>query len=136
MVYEADENLKLHPVYAHEIGRKVVNRVKPAHLNSMQASDEDSEHTIGRTATRRPSLDHNMVYETGEKLKLYLISTCFLVRFYEYLNVSERSVRGRSAIMLGRPRVGPGGSMGAGRQGLTRDDGARLLAGTARTACA
>ena len=54
-----------------------------------------------------------------------------LVRFYEILNVSARSVRGRSASMPGRPRAGPGGRTGAGRLGLTRDDGARPLAGTA-----
>jgi hypothetical protein len=103
----------------------------------MPASDEDTEHTIGCAATRRPTLD-NMVYEAGENLKLCLFSTCFLVRFYEILNVSTRSVCGRSASMLGRPRAGPGGSTGAGSLGLTRDDGARLLAGpdTGPTVCA
>jgi hypothetical protein len=95
----------------------------------MPASDEDAEHIIGRAATRRPILDHNMVYLAGENLKLHLLSTCFLVRFHEFLNVSARSVRGRSASMPGRPRAGPGGSTVAGR--LTRDDGARPLAGTA-----
>ena len=37
--------------------RKGVKGVKPAHLNSMPASDEDPEHTNGRPATRRPTLD-------------------------------------------------------------------------------
>ena len=50
--------------------RKGVKSVKPAHLNSMPASDEDPEHTNGRPATRRPTLDHNMVYVPGKNLKL------------------------------------------------------------------
>ena len=50
--------------------RKGVKSVKPAHLNSMSASDEDPEHTNGRPATRRPTLDHNMVYVPGKNLKL------------------------------------------------------------------
>ena len=41
-----------------------------AHLNSMLASDEDPEHTNGRATTRRPTLDHNMVYVPGKNLKL------------------------------------------------------------------
>ena len=36
----------------------------------MPASDEDPEHTNGRAATRRPTLDHNMVYVPGKNLKL------------------------------------------------------------------
>jgi hypothetical protein len=45
------------PFYAHEAGVKCVN---PAHLNLMPASDDgDAEHTIGRAATLRPTLDHN-----------------------------------------------------------------------------
>jgi len=35
----------------------------------MQACDEDAEHTIGRTETSRPTMDHNMVYVAGEILK-------------------------------------------------------------------
>jgi hypothetical protein len=35
----------------------------------MPACDEDAEHTIGRAATRRPTLDHNMVCVVGEILK-------------------------------------------------------------------
>ena len=50
--------------------RKGVKGVKPAHLNSMPALDEDPEHTNGRPATRRPTLDHNMVYVPGKNLKL------------------------------------------------------------------
>ena len=33
----------------------------------MQASDEDAKHTIGRTVTRRPTVNHNMVYVACEK---------------------------------------------------------------------
>jgi hypothetical protein len=36
----------------------------------MPASDEDAEHTIGRAATRKPTLDHNIVYLAGTNLKL------------------------------------------------------------------
>ena len=36
----------------------------------MPASDEDAEHTIGRTVTRRPTVNHNMVYVACENLKL------------------------------------------------------------------
>jgi hypothetical protein len=36
----------------------------------MPASDEDAERTIGRAATRRPTMDHNMVYVPGDNLKL------------------------------------------------------------------
>ena len=50
--------------------RKGVKSVKPAHLNSMPASDEDAEYTNGRAATRRPTLDHNMVCVPTKKLKL------------------------------------------------------------------
>ena len=50
--------------------RKGVKSVKPAHLNSMPASDEDPEHTNGRAATRRPTLDHNMVYVPTKNIKL------------------------------------------------------------------
>ena len=39
-------------------------------------------------------MDLNMVYVAGEKLKLHLLLTCVLVRFYEFLNVSVRCVRG------------------------------------------
>jgi len=43
-------------------------RLKKAHLNSMQACDGDAERTIRRAGTRRPTLDHNMVYVAGESL--------------------------------------------------------------------
>ena len=46
MVYVPGKNLKLRPFYAHKKGAKSVKSVKPAHLNSMLASDEDPEHTI------------------------------------------------------------------------------------------
>jgi hypothetical protein len=36
----------------------------------MRASDEDTEHTIGRKVTRRPTVNHNMVYVECENLKL------------------------------------------------------------------
>ena len=36
----------------------------------MRASDEDTEHTIGRKVTRRPTVNHNMVYVACENLKL------------------------------------------------------------------
>jgi hypothetical protein len=36
----------------------------------MPASDEDAEHTIGRAAAHRPTLDHNIIYVAGENLKL------------------------------------------------------------------
>ena len=47
-----------------------VNSVKPALLYSMPASDEDPEHTNGRLATRRPTLDDHMVYVPDKSLKL------------------------------------------------------------------
>jgi hypothetical protein len=36
----------------------------------MPASDEDPEHTNGRLATRRPTLDDHMVYVPDKSLKL------------------------------------------------------------------
>jgi hypothetical protein len=36
----------------------------------MPSCDEDAEHTIGRAATFRKTLDHNMLYVSGENLKL------------------------------------------------------------------
>ena len=71
MVYVPGKNLKLRPLYAHKKGAKSVKSVKPAHLNSMPASDEDPEHTNGRAVTRRPTLDHNMVYVAGKYLELH-----------------------------------------------------------------
>ena len=56
MVYVPCKNLKLRLFYKKKV-RKGVKGVKPAHLNSMPASDEDPEHTNGRPATRRPTLD-------------------------------------------------------------------------------
>jgi hypothetical protein len=50
--------------------RKGVKSVKPVHLNSIPASDEDAVHTNGRAATRRTTLDHNMVYVPGKNFKL------------------------------------------------------------------
>ena len=50
--------------------RKGVKGLKPAHLNSMAASDEDAVYTNGRPATRGPTLDHNMVCVTTMNLKL------------------------------------------------------------------
>ena len=50
---------------------KGVKGVKPAHLNSMSASDEDPEHTNGRPATRGQTLDHNMAYVPSKNLKLH-----------------------------------------------------------------
>jgi hypothetical protein len=49
---------------------KGVKGVKPANLNSMPVSDEDPEHTNRRPATRRPPLDHTMVYVPGKNLNL------------------------------------------------------------------
>ncbi len=73
MVYVPGKNLKLRPLlHSHKKVRKGVKGVKPAHLNSMPASDEDPENTNGRPATRRPTLDHNMVYVPGKNLKLRL----------------------------------------------------------------
>ena len=70
MVYVPGKNLKLRPFYAHKKGAKRCKSVKPAHLNSLPTSDEDPEHTNGRPASRRPTLDHNMVYVPGKNLKL------------------------------------------------------------------
>ena len=67
MVYVTCENLKLCPFYDHKKVRTGVNSVKPAHLNLIPASDED---TIGRFATRTTILDHNMVYVPGKNFKL------------------------------------------------------------------
>jgi hypothetical protein len=50
--------------------QKGVKSVKTAHLNLMPASDEGVEHTIGRAAAHRPTLDHNIIYVAGENLKL------------------------------------------------------------------
>jgi hypothetical protein len=51
--------------------RKGVKSVKPSHLNSMPpASDGDPEYTNGHATTRRPTLDHNMVYVPGKNPKL------------------------------------------------------------------
>jgi hypothetical protein len=46
--------------------------VKTAHLNLTPASDEAAERTIGRAATSRPTLDHNMVYLASENFKFRL----------------------------------------------------------------
>ena len=73
--------------------RQGVKSVKSAHLNLMPASDEDAERSIGRAATCRPTLDHNLVFVPGKNLELHLLSTCVLVRFYEFLNASAFSVR-------------------------------------------
>ena len=69
------------------------------HLNLMLVCDEDAEHTIGCAVTRTPTFDHNIVDVAGEKLKLHLLSllNCVLVRFYEFLHVSARSVHGSVA---------------------------------------
>ena len=45
--------------------------VKPAHFNVMQACIEDAERTIRHAATRRPALDHDMVYVAGKNLELH-----------------------------------------------------------------
>ena len=71
MVYVPGKNPKLRPFYAHQKGAKRCKKsVKPAHLNSMPASDEDPELTNRRAATRRPTLDHNMVYVPTKNIKL------------------------------------------------------------------
>ena len=71
MVYVLGKNPKLRPFYAHQKGAKRCKKsVKPAHLNSMPASDEDPELTNGRAATREPTLDHNMVYVPTKNIKL------------------------------------------------------------------
>jgi hypothetical protein len=44
--------------------------VKTANLYLMPTSDEDAEHTIGRAAALRPTLDHKTIYVAGENLKL------------------------------------------------------------------
>jgi hypothetical protein len=54
--------------------RKGVKSVKPAHFNVVPACDGDTELTIGRAETRRPTLDHYMVYVAGKKLKFDLCS--------------------------------------------------------------
>jgi len=53
----------------HTNGRPATRRPTLDH-NMVYASDEDPEHTNGRAATRRPTLDHNMVYVPGKNLKL------------------------------------------------------------------
>jgi hypothetical protein len=50
--------------------RTGVNSVKTAHLYLIPTSDEDAEYTIGRATTRRPTLDHNIIYVAGKNLKL------------------------------------------------------------------
>ena len=60
----------------------------------MPVSDNDAEHTIGRAAGLRPTIDRNMVYVAVENLKLHLILTGLFVRFLEILHVSARFVRG------------------------------------------
>jgi hypothetical protein len=97
--------------------RKVVKSVKPAHLNLnlMPASDKDAGHTIGCAATRRPTMDHNMVYVVGEKLKLHLLSTCLFVRFYEILNVSARSDIVRGSVERARAHLNRGINKGFDR---------------------
>ena len=72
MVCVACAILKLRPFYTHEKGHKGVKRVKPAHLNSMPAPDEDAEHNNRRAVTRGAILDHSMVYVVaGKLLKLH-----------------------------------------------------------------
>jgi hypothetical protein len=62
--------------------RKGVKSLKPAHFKVMQACIEDAEHANGRATTRRPTLDHNMVYVAGKNLKLH--------PFYSYELGSQR----------------------------------------------
>jgi hypothetical protein len=50
--------------------RKDATIVKTANLYLMSTSDEDTEHTIGRIAALRPTLDHKIIYLAGENLKL------------------------------------------------------------------
>jgi hypothetical protein len=45
--------------------------LKPASFNMMMACIVNAERTIGRVATRRPTLDHNMVYVAGRNLELH-----------------------------------------------------------------
>ena len=71
MVYVTGKNLKLPSFTLTTKVRKGVQSVKPAHLNSTPASDEDPEHTNGHAVTRRPTLDHNMVYVAGKYLELH-----------------------------------------------------------------
>ena len=89
MVYVPGKNLKLRPFTLTKKVRKGVKSVKPAHLNSMPASDEDPEHTNGRPATRRPTLDHNMVYVPGKNLKLRL--------FYAHKKGAKRCKRSQTS---------------------------------------
>ena len=71
MVYVPGKNPKLRPFYAHQKGAKRCKKsVKPAHLNSMPASDEDAVYTNGRPASRGPTLDHNMVCVPTKNIKL------------------------------------------------------------------
>jgi hypothetical protein len=58
------------PPASNATGAKMCKKCQLFHLNLMPASDEDAERTIGRAATRRPSLHHNMVYVVGKNLKL------------------------------------------------------------------
>ena len=62
MVYVSDKSLNLRPFFRHELGVDRCEEVIPAHVNSMPVSDEDPNHTNRRPATRRPPLDHTMVY--------------------------------------------------------------------------
>jgi hypothetical protein len=70
IIYVAGKNLKLRPFYAHEIGQKGVNSVKTAHLNLIPTSDEDAEHTVGRAAALRPTMDHTVLH-THISLSVY-----------------------------------------------------------------
>ena len=62
MIYVAGQNPKLRPFYAYAMGEKGVKGVKTAQMNLMPSCDEHAEHTIGRAATWRQTLDHNMTY--------------------------------------------------------------------------
>ena len=54
----------------HKTQSKGVKCVKTPQINLMPSCDADAEHTIGRAATFRQTLDHNIIYVSGENLKL------------------------------------------------------------------
>ena len=68
MVYVSDKSLNLRLFFRHKLGVDRCEEVIPAHVNSMPVSDEDPNHTNRRPATRRPPLDHTMVYVPDKHL--------------------------------------------------------------------
>jgi hypothetical protein len=72
----AHAQLAFLPSIGDIVDAKRLKSVKTAHLNLMLASDKDTEHTIGCTVTRRPTMDHHMVYvEWQARISNYALST-------------------------------------------------------------